>query len=154
MLKAGGVVHVHGLMADKAFPNGSPAFSGLALLIKNVNAIDELLAQFRTVGFHGVDLINPKESTRRFMHDGIRVGETHIRAHKLEELPTERDRVVLYKGPFKVSRDDLGNVYPRGRRVNVDGQTWNLLRRGAAAEQFVFYDPNAHEMEVPSCSAN
>jgi hypothetical protein len=154
VLRPGGVLQVHGLMADRSFPNGTPTLSGLALLIRHINCIDEILNFLQVVGFHGVELINPKESTARFTHDGVRIGETHIRAHKLEELPTERDRTVLYKGPFRVSKDDLGNVYPKGRRVRVDGQAWNLLRRGAAAEQFVFYDPNAYEPADASCSVN
>ena len=154
VLRPGGIVKVHGLMSDTTFPSGTPTLTGLAFIIKHVNAIDEILQLFRDVGFHGVELINSKESTRRFLFEGVHIGETHIRAHKLEQLPAERDRTVLYKGPFRVSRDDLGNVYPRGRRVAVDSQAWNLLRRGAAAEQFVFYDPNAHEFEMSTCSAN
>jgi hypothetical protein len=142
------------LIADKPLPNGEPTLSGLALLVKQINIIDEVLGFLNSAGFRGVDLINPKESTPRFTFNGVRIGETHIRAYKLDKLPAERDRIVLYKGPFRQSADDLGNVFPRGRRVAVDAQAWNMLRRGAAADQFVFYDPNAHEIEEVSCSTH
>jgi hypothetical protein len=56
-------------------------------------------------------------------------------------------RRVLYKGPFAEAIDEFGTVYPRGHRVEVSGATWDFLRRGAAAENFLFLD-------LPSAPAN
>jgi len=150
VLRPGGNVQIHGLMADQPFPSGMPTLQGLALLIKHIAVVGEVLGMLHDAGFRGVDLINAKESTRRFTHDGVRLGETRIRGHKPEPLPTAKDHFVLYKGPFRQTRDDLGNVYQRGRRVAVDSLAWTLLRRGAAAEQFLFLDPNAHEQPTDS----
>lgn len=49
-------------------------------------------------------------------------------------------RRVLYKGPFAEAVDEAGAVYRRGQRVEVSHATWELLRRGAAAENFLFLD--------------
>ena len=79
----GGFLQIHGLMADKPLPDGVPTLSGLALLIKHINVVDEVLGFLSSRGFRGVDLINPKESTPRFTLNGIRIGETHIRLTSL-----------------------------------------------------------------------
>lgn len=153
VLKPGGTLQVSGLMADKPFPNGEPALKNVAIVIKRITIADEVLGFLRTAGFQGIEMVNSKESTQRFTYDGVRLGEGRIRAVKPERnTPSEKDRFVFYKGPFVQTRDDLGNVYHRGRRMPVDAQAWNLLRRGAAAEQFVFLDPNAHESEDGTCS--
>jgi hypothetical protein len=54
-----------------------------------------------------------------------------------------RDLAVLYRGPFREVVDSAGRIYPRGQRVAVSEQTWNELRRGEFAEQFLFAVPDA-----------
>ena len=50
---------------------------------------------------------------------------------------------MLYKGPFRQVIDDDGQVYPRGERVSVNPARAELLRRGSAAGQFLFFDTAA-----------
>jgi hypothetical protein len=127
----------------------------VAIPMKRITVADEVLSFLRKAGFQGIEMLNSKEATQRFTYDGVRLGEGKIRAQKAEQgTPTEKNRFVFYKGPFAHTKDDLGNVYTRGHRVPVDSQAWNLLRRGAAAEQFVFLDPNAHEPEEGTCSVS
>ena len=42
ILRPGGSIHVHGLMADKPFPNGEPKLKGLALLMKRIAVVQEI----------------------------------------------------------------------------------------------------------------
>jgi catechol 2,3-dioxygenase-like lactoylglutathione lyase family enzyme len=142
-LRPGGVLHVHGLAADRPFVNGTPKLEGMAAMVKRVPTRDEPLAVLRDAGFVNAEFTKLGDCGC-LEHDGISMREIRLRAFKPESV-TECDRQVLYRGPFVESRDDLGNIFPRGRRVRVNAATWDLLRRGNAAEQFLFFNPNEHE---------
>ncbi|WP_020474279.1 hypothetical protein [Zavarzinella formosa] len=80
---------------------------------------------------------------------GLTIHGGRIRGFKPEHPTAAPKRLVLYKGPFRQTRDDRGNVYPRGRRVQVDEATWTLLRRGEAAEQLLFLFPFGYPAAGP-----
>lgn len=48
------------------------------------------------------------------------------------------NRHVLYRGPFREVIDRAGRVFRRGRRTAVGERTFNELRTGPLAEQFLF----------------
>src|SRR5262249_2364735 len=73
---------------------------------------------------------------------GVELFDSKIVAFQPSAGGDARDLAVLYRGPFREAVDFSGNVYPRGQRVCVSEQTWNDLRRGAFAEQFLFAVPN------------
>jgi catechol 2,3-dioxygenase-like lactoylglutathione lyase family enzyme len=50
----------------------------------------------------------------------------------------EADCHVLYRGPFREVTDRAGRTYRRGQRKAVTRRTFNELRQGPLAEQFLF----------------
>jgi hypothetical protein len=143
------------LAADRAFTNGMPKLPGMAAMVRRVPTRQEPLAVLKAAGFVGMEFAKLGDCGC-LEHDGISMREIRLEAHKPAQIAAQ-DRHVLYKGPFAESVDDQGNVFPRGRRVPVDASTWDLLRRGGAAEQFLFLHPNDHENALANhgtCSSN
>ena len=61
-------------------------------------------------------------------------------------------REVLYRGPYREVADESGRVFRRGARISVSGQTFERLREGPQAADFVFLDPPVeacHEALAP-----
>jgi catechol 2,3-dioxygenase-like lactoylglutathione lyase family enzyme len=146
VLRPGGILHVHGLAADRPFVKGPPKLEGMAAMVRCVPTRDEPLAVLKNAGFVGLEFAQLGDCGC-LEHDGISMREVRLKAYK-PEVSAAQDRHVLYKGPFAQAVDDLGNVFPRGRRVPVDAATWDLLRRGGSAEQFLFLHPNEHEADA------
>jgi catechol 2,3-dioxygenase-like lactoylglutathione lyase family enzyme len=156
VLRPGSILHVHGLAADRPFVNGPPKLAGMAAMVRRVPTRDEPLTVLRAAGFVGLEFAKLGDCGC-LEHDGISMREVRLKAYK-PDAGAVKERHVLYKGPFAETVDDLGNMFPRGRRVLVDTAAWDLLRRGAAAEHFLFLHPNDHEpdaeLQGESCSIN
>jgi catechol 2,3-dioxygenase-like lactoylglutathione lyase family enzyme len=150
ILKPGGILHVHGLAADRAL-SGPPRLEGMAAMVRRVPTREQPVRVLNDAGFVGVEFTH-LGACGCLEQEGVQLREIRIKCYKPEQR-AERQRHVLYRGPFAETADDLGNVFPRGRRIPVDESAWNLLRRGGAAEQFLFLDPNAYETAGSSCSA-
>jgi len=138
ILKPGGKVVTHGLMADRPLPGDQPKLPGLAALVTRVPARGEFVAALRAAGFVQVQAVKLTEKPW-FVHDGVGLREVKFVAHK--PRPEEGARQVLYKGPFAEVTADGGHVFRRGERVTVPGALWHQLRLGASAEQFLFFEP-------------
>jgi catechol 2,3-dioxygenase-like lactoylglutathione lyase family enzyme len=135
VLKESGTVVVHTLVADRPFPNGKPQLPGPAAYVQRVPLESGPQRAVEEAGFGGLRL-EKFGASPCFQHDGVQMREMLLTAVKVGA--GERDRLVLYKGPFREVADDQGNVYRRGERVRVTAQTSDLLRRGPLAEQFLF----------------
>jgi len=140
VLRPGGKVLTHGLMGDRPFPGAAPKLPGLAAMVARVPVQDEPLRAFESAGFVGIQFVKFTE-VPWFVHDGVELREVKLIGWK--PGLGEEQREVLYKGPFLEAVDESGRIYPRGRRVTVSASTWDLLRQGAAAEQFLFFQPDA-----------
>jgi catechol 2,3-dioxygenase-like lactoylglutathione lyase family enzyme len=140
VLRPGGKVVVHGLAGDRPFPGAPPVLPGLAAMVARVPVQGEPLDALRAAGFHGLQFIKFTEKPW-FRHDGVEMREIKLIGWKPASAPAEATRQVVYRGPFAQAVDDTGTAYPRGQRVAVSAATWELLRRGAAADQFLFLDP-------------
>jgi catechol 2,3-dioxygenase-like lactoylglutathione lyase family enzyme len=140
VLKPGGKVVAHGLAGDKPFRNGMPALPGLAAMVSSVPTHQAILAALRDAGF--VQLQFVKFGNRAwFEHDGVQMREIKAIGWKAPVRTEVSALEVIYRGPFRQTRDDQGNVYERGRRVAVPAAVWALLRQGTQAEHFVFVEP-------------
>jgi catechol 2,3-dioxygenase-like lactoylglutathione lyase family enzyme len=137
VLRPGGKVIVHGLMGDRSLPGTQPRPPGLGAMVSRVPPQSEPLLALKAAGFGGVQFTKLSE-TAWFRHDGVALREVKLLGWKPAALPAAEAREVVYKGPFREAVDDGGNVYPRGRKVAVAAADWDLLRRGPAAEQFLF----------------
>lgn len=147
VLRAGGKVMAHGLMADRPFPGQQPTLPGLAAMVAHVPVQSLPLDELKASGFVGLQITRYSKKPW-FRHDGVELREVKIVGW--QPSAAAEPRRVLYKGPFAEAIGDDGTVFPRGRRVAVSQAAWEQLRRGAAAEQFLFLDlPSATD----GCSA-
>jgi catechol 2,3-dioxygenase-like lactoylglutathione lyase family enzyme len=137
VLRPGGKLLVHGLMADRPFPGAMPQLPGLAAMVSRVPVQTQPMRELEEAGFVGLQITRYSDQPW-FQHDGVELREVKLIAW--QPKPAAAKRRVLYKGPFAKAIDESGTEYPRGERVEVSEATWHLLRRGAAAEQFLFLD--------------
>jgi len=137
VLKPGGRVLVHGLMADRPIPGAMPTLPGLATMVSRVPVQTFPVDDLAKAGFVGIQITKYSDKAW-FEHDGVELRELKIMGFQPQVSAVKRR--VLYKGPFAEAMDEFGTVYPRGQRVEVSEATWDVLRRGAAAETFLFLD--------------
>jgi len=142
VLKPGGKVVAHGLMADRAFPGEQPHLPGLAAMVARVPAQTEPFLLLQEIGFVGLQIVKYTEQPW-FVHDGAELREVKVIGWKPLPADDGQMRQVLYKGPFRQARADGGQVFPRGQRVTVPLAVWQQLRLGTSAEQFLFLEPGA-----------
>jgi hypothetical protein len=147
VLKPGGKVLTHGLMADRPFPASQPSLPGLAALVARVPLQTEPLEAFRAAGFVGLQIVKFTESPW-FVHDGVEMREVKLVGWRPDQ-PCSETRDVIYKGPFRQATDEAGHVFRRGQRTTVPLAVWEQLRCGAAAGQFLFLQPG----EAGACGA-
>ena len=136
LLRPGGQVLVHVLTADRALA-GAPKLPGPASLVQVAPVDRELLAELEAAGLVDIQLTKFGESPC-FRLDGAELRETKILARKRGPATAEARGTVLYKGPFQSVIDDAGRTFRRGERSSVDAATWDRLKAGPAAGQFLF----------------
>ncbi len=144
VLKPGGKVVTHALMADRPLPGSKPNLPGLAAMVSRVPARDEAVAFLRAAGFVNIQAVKLTEKPW-FVHDGVGLREVKFVAWKPTRSENGATRPVLYKGPFAQATADGGWVFPRGQRVLVPASVWHDLRLGPAAEQFVLFELGSTE---------
>jgi hypothetical protein len=148
VLMPGGAIHVRGLMAEQPLANPSPELTGLVVPLVYVPHQGEVMDALCRAGFFGVEVVNASHPPR-FVREGIGLHDVHFIARKPGE--NSASKAVIYKGPFAEAVDDEGRVYPRGRRVLVPAAVWDMLRRGLAAECFLFLNADG---SVSGCSSS
>ena len=136
VLMPGGKVVTHGLMADRPFPGKQPSLPGLAALVSHMPLQTEPLDAFRAAGFVAMQYVKLTEAPW-FVHDGVEMREVKLVGWRPVVAECGK-REVIYKGPFRRAKDESGIVFERGYKVSVPLGVWESLRRGAAAEQFLF----------------
>jgi catechol 2,3-dioxygenase-like lactoylglutathione lyase family enzyme len=142
VLRPGGKLVTHGLMADRSLPGAQPRLPGLAAMVSRVPAREEAVSLLRSAGFVNVQAVKLTEKPW-FVHDGVGLREVKLVAWKPARCPDGATRQVLYKGPFAQATADGGWAFPRGQRVTVPASVWHDLRLGPAAEQFLFFEPGS-----------
>jgi len=140
VLKPGGKVVTHGLMADRAFAGADPKLPGLAAMVSRVPVQTEALGALCAAGFAGAQVVKYTEKPW-FVHAGAGLREVKVVAWKPFAPPAAEVRQVLYKGPFARAVADGGHAFERGRRTPVSAAVWEQLRLGPGAEQFLFFEP-------------
>lgn len=136
LLRPGGQVLVHVLTADRALSN-SPKLPGPAAAVQVAPVDRELLAELEAAGLVDIQLTKFGESPC-FRLDGAELRETKILARKPGHANAPVRGTVLYKGPFQSVTDETGRTFRRGERATVDAATWDRLKAGPAAGQFLF----------------
>jgi SAM-dependent methyltransferase len=139
VLRPGGKVVTHGLMADRPFAGPQPRLPGLAAMVARVPVQTEALDAFAGAGLVAAQVVKYTEKPW-FVHAGAELREVKVVAWKPASA-AGAEHTVLYKGPFREAKADGGWSFPRGKRVSVPETVWRQLRLGAAAEQFLFLEP-------------
>jgi catechol 2,3-dioxygenase-like lactoylglutathione lyase family enzyme len=155
VLRPGGKVVTHGLMADRPFVGAQPRLPGLAAMVARVPVQSEPLDAFAIAGLVAAQVVKYTEKPW-FVHAGAELREVKVVAWKPESVAGV-EHTVLYKGPFREAKADGGWTFPRGQRIAVPETVWRQLRLGAAAEQFLFLEPGqgsaCGEMGASPCAS-
>jgi hypothetical protein len=137
VLRPGGKLFVHVLTTERPLTQ-TPQLPGPAAAVQHVPQESVPPRLLEEAGFVGVEMI--KFSAKPcFVVGGVAMRELQLIGFKPGTATDRTTQAVLYKGPYRQITDDLGNVYPRGERLNVEPATAELLRRGPLAEKFVFF---------------
>lgn len=137
-LAPGGKVTTHILAADREVQGEIPRLPEPAAHVRHVPVETKLLAAFAEAGFTGIEL-------KRWSHASVfGFGGAEFREFMLSAVvpmaaATTGSQTVAYKGPFPEIKDELGNTYERGRRIDIDAKTAGLLKTSAYAPHFVFF---------------
>ncbi len=149
VLRQGGRVLAHGLVADSPVDGASLQLPGPAAAVSHVPTESELPDAMGAAGFAGLRLVK-LSATPVFRHEGVGLREIRLEGTKLDPSRLGLTQTLLYKGPLRQLTDDEGNVFPRGRRKRVSSRAAELLRLGPAAESFVFFPAGDEGEENPA----
>ena len=150
VLKPGGRLSVHGLVASAELHDESPSLPGVAALVKRVPLEAEPLNELAAAGFVSLQ-ITKLTNQPAFQQGQVEMREMKIAArspvHAVAEQPP---RMAVYKGPFEEAVDDSGVRFQRGKRTEISLEQWQQLALSAAAEQFLFIDGDSNHV----CNTN
>jgi catechol 2,3-dioxygenase-like lactoylglutathione lyase family enzyme len=136
VLRSGGKVMTEGLVSASQFV-GTPNLPGLAARVRSIPRECEPLDALRKAGF--VDLyFEQNGDIKCFNVAGVEFRKTRIVGRQPAQQASALAHQVLYKGPMIQVTGDDGTVYRRGEAVALSELTWQGLRHGPAASQFVF----------------
>jgi len=149
ILKPGGSILLHQLVADRPLTDGAPKLPGPAAWVRHVPLEREPVLLLESAGFVLLQLVK-LGATACFQQGGVEMRECQLSGRKPAESLSGPGSVVVYKGPFLQVTDDSGTVYRRGERVSIDGGRLRQLQAGPLAETFTVL-----QAAVPgkSCSA-
>lgn len=137
VLKAGGRAAVSDIVADQDVPEAlqrdPELWSGC---LSGAYREDRFLEAFEQAGFYGVELVRRQSEPWRVV-EGIEFRSVTVVAYKGgAESDGELRQTIIYRGPFRRVEDDRGQVFPRGRRVEVDAASFQRLQRPPYAGMF------------------
>jgi hypothetical protein len=138
VLRPGGRVAVHGLVADQAFL-GTPRLPGLASMVQCVPVEMDPLAALQRVGFGGL-YYEKLGDVHCFEANGVELREMRLVGWKSAGASCSTIAVV-YKGPFELVTDEDGTIFRRGARFAVGWAQAERLRLGPSADQLTFLAP-------------
>jgi catechol 2,3-dioxygenase-like lactoylglutathione lyase family enzyme len=137
VLRPGGMLRVTGIVANRTIaeiPDPVPAWVRRRSVFPTLG---EIVSAARASGFVNL-LIKKLDSEPTWSADDVELYEFEIEGNAASSGESITDREVLYRGPFLNAVTDNGQVFPRGERVRINERTWNDLRQGQFADQFMF----------------
>ncbi len=147
ILKPGGTILLHTLVADRPLTGGPPRLPGPAAWVQHTPLENEAGPLLESAGFVQLHLLK-LGSTPCFQQAGVEMRECQLTARKPDTAPGGPESTVVYRGPFLQVTDDFGTVYRRGERVAVDAVRLRQLQAGPLAEAFTVIRPGSGK----SCS--
>ncbi|WP_101758764.1 methyltransferase domain-containing protein [Oceanicoccus sp. KOV_DT_Chl] len=142
VLKPGGRVAISDIICDETVPqslqNDPTLWSGC---ISGAFEEQEFLQAFLDAGFVAVGYDKWDDQPWQIVA-GIEFRSVTLLATKPSKKHLyDAGQAVFYKGPYSEVRDDLGNIYPRGLRIAVSRRTFELIKEGPYAKDFVCMSP-------------
>jgi len=134
-LRPGGVLLVHGLVADVPYPDGFPRLPGPAALVRHAPAETWAAGHLVEAGFVSV-YVQKFPERPNFSHGPTAFRELLLFGWK-PHAPVAGG-TVMYRGPFASVTDDAGRTFRRGERAPLEAEAIAALRHGPMADQFVF----------------
>lgn len=138
VLKPGGRIAISDIVSDRMIPasmkNDPELWSGC---ISGAFREDEFLDAFTAAGFSAACYDKWDVEPWQII-EGIEFRSVTLTAVK-PEVGNEQitDQAVIYRGPFARVVDDNGQIYTRGKRVNISGTTYRLLLNPAYHDAFI-----------------
>ena len=148
VLKPQGKLTTHGLMGTRAIRDQPLDLPGLASLVQRIPGHLDVVERLKSAGFGNVEIIKFTDKPW-FELGGVPLREVKIVGYRPITNSDLGARSVLYRGPFARLVTDDGDRFTRGERVTIPDRVWNMLRRGASADSFVFFESGMNA----SCSA-
>lgn len=136
VLKPGGRVAVHGLVASQPVAAGALRLPGPAAAVQRVPVESEPLAELARAGFVNVRLVRLAERPH-FSVGNAEMREILVNADQPAAANGEEIHRLVYRGPFVAVTGDDGTVYNRGERTYVDTRQRDVLLSGPARDDFV-----------------
>ncbi|HUY89778.1 MAG TPA: methyltransferase domain-containing protein [Pirellulales bacterium] len=150
VLKPGGRAAISDIVADRDVPEpmqrDAELWSGC---ISGAYREERFVEAFEQAGFYGIQIVKREARPWRVV-EGIEFRAVTLLAYKGQPAPGgDATHEVIYRGPFKQVEDDAGRQFPRGRRVAVCEQTFELFEREPYAGHFAAVAPQGTPHEAP-----
>jgi catechol 2,3-dioxygenase-like lactoylglutathione lyase family enzyme len=148
VLKPGGRVFVHVLVGESPVEN--PDLPGPAGAVRSVPFESDPVVLVEAAGLVGVRML--KFDTKPcFVRGGVGMRELQLEAFAVAEKYGVVE--VMYKGPFSEVREG-GQVFPRGRRVEISATLAERLRTSELSAQFVIFESTVKRpVTVTACAS-
>lgn len=159
VLKRGGRAAISDIVCDEDVPqhlqDNPELWSGC---ISGAYREDKFLEAFEDAGFHGIEIVKREPEPWQTV-EGIEFRSMTVVAYKGKQGPCmDRNQALIYRGPFKVVKDDDGHLYYRGERMAVCEKTFELLQRAPYQGMFEPVEPleivTAEDAKVFDCRRN
>ena len=148
ILKPGGTVSLHGLVADRPLVDPAPPLPGPAAVVQHVPDFPTLVPLLHEAGFRIARFTKLSEKGY-FEAEGVPLREVLISAVKPGFRSAKKDQTVVYLGPQSAIEDDFGNRFVKGSPVALNIHDWQSLKN-TAASSFVLLQPLAETSNLPT----
>lgn len=152
ILKPGGRAVISDIVSDRRttpeMVNNPELWSGC---ISGAFQQEQFLEMFAEAGFYGIEILQRQAEPWQVV-DGIEFRSLTVRALKEPEFDlSHAARSIIYCGPWQSVRDDLGNVFDRGRVVEVSDRVYRRLSASPYAEEIISIGKTEQEEKRSSC---
>ncbi len=142
VLKPGGRVALSDIVSDEDIPDALKRDPDLwSGCISGAFREDRFVQSLEKAGLAGIRIDSWEERPWKTV-DGIDFRSVTLTAFK--PFGTEcldRGHAVIYRGPFKETRDEEEHIFPRGERIAVCERTYRTLMDGPYAKDFIGIAP-------------
>lgn len=148
ILKPGGTISLHGLVADRPLANPAPSLPGPAAAVQHIPDFPSLAPLLHTAGFRNARFTKLSEKGY-FEAEGIPLREALLTAAKPGFRSSKKDQTVVYLGPQNAIEDDFGNRFVKGSPVALNVHDWQSLKNSNASS-FALLQPLVETPNLPA----